>query len=173
MTKYLDLNKLEYVDSIVEIDDDIADTILELNKKGYKTLYCCSGHKDTQIFSYPDAPEEKTIYEEDGIRYGVGAGTSYRTYIKFDGAYNFETIPDGFTYETKDEEYHNTLAVFNSEHYEVKGCTIDDITFGDTISHDIDGRGKTTKEIDAEIKHANAILLEWAKELEPYKKKSK
>lgn len=30
--------------SVVEIDDMIISVIKELNKKGYRTLYCCSGH---------------------------------------------------------------------------------------------------------------------------------
>lgn len=28
----------------IEIDDDIIETIICLNKKGYSTVYCCSGH---------------------------------------------------------------------------------------------------------------------------------
>ena len=28
----------------VELDDDIAESIIELNKKGYETFACCSGH---------------------------------------------------------------------------------------------------------------------------------
>ena len=34
MSKYLDIEKLEYSNKIIEVDDDIADAILELNKKG-------------------------------------------------------------------------------------------------------------------------------------------
>lgn len=29
---------------VTEIDELITPTIIELNRKGYKTLYCCSGH---------------------------------------------------------------------------------------------------------------------------------
>ena len=38
-------------EQVIEVDDAIAETISVLNKKGYKTKYCCSGHvKD--IFRY-------------------------------------------------------------------------------------------------------------------------
>jgi len=30
---------------VVEIDELLIDTIIELNKKGYYTKYCCSGHQ--------------------------------------------------------------------------------------------------------------------------------
>jgi len=33
----------------VEVDDLILPTIIELNKKGYTTKYCCSGHMDNEL----------------------------------------------------------------------------------------------------------------------------
>lgn len=35
-----------------ELDNDIASAISKLNKKGFYTLYCCSGHKDGSIEGY-------------------------------------------------------------------------------------------------------------------------
>ena len=37
--------------SVFEVDDFIAPIISRLNKKGYKTLYCCSGHYRNIQFS--------------------------------------------------------------------------------------------------------------------------
>ena len=63
--------------AVVEIDDMILYVIKELNKKGYKTFYCCSGHS----------------YENDA-----------NTYICFDGDTVPKTVPIGFILE--DEEYY-------------------------------------------------------------------
>jgi hypothetical protein len=43
---YIELN-----DEFVEIDDQIVCAIIELNQKGYKTLFCCSGHNDKESSS--------------------------------------------------------------------------------------------------------------------------
>lgn len=51
MHKYLNGNTFEIVNDIFEVDDLIAETISILNKKGYHTLYCCSGHvKDPRLY---------------------------------------------------------------------------------------------------------------------------
>ena len=36
----------------IEIDDDILEEIIILNKKGYKTVQCCSGHEESELFSF-------------------------------------------------------------------------------------------------------------------------
>lgn len=35
---------------IVDIDDEIYYEVVELNRKGYKTVYCCQGHGGWSIF---------------------------------------------------------------------------------------------------------------------------
>ena len=48
--KYIDKKTFEIVDNVFEVDEDIADIISILNKKGYYTKFCCSGHaKDLGI----------------------------------------------------------------------------------------------------------------------------
>ena len=49
--KYINKETFEIVDNIFEVDEDIAETISILNKKGYYTKYCCSGHvKDPRLY---------------------------------------------------------------------------------------------------------------------------
>jgi hypothetical protein len=37
-------------ENVAEVDDMIIDTIILLNKKGYKTKFCCSGHLNENHF---------------------------------------------------------------------------------------------------------------------------
>ena len=38
--------------NLIELDPNIADAISILNKKGYRTLYCCEGHGNESIDAY-------------------------------------------------------------------------------------------------------------------------
>jgi len=45
-------NKNLHIYDCFEVDDMIAPVISKLNKKGYYTLYCCSGHDDCDSTTY-------------------------------------------------------------------------------------------------------------------------
>lgn len=63
---------------LIEIDKDIVESISILNKKGYHTVFCCSGH----------------IHEN----------VSSRPYVIFDKNYYFDSYPEGWV---EDEEYNS------------------------------------------------------------------
>ena len=147
--KYIDKKTFEIIDNVFEVDEDIADTISILNKKGYYTKYCCSGHvKDPNI--YYMYKEESILENKDNeVDYTVNIKedtcdilkpyTKTLIYILFDKEYNFKTLPNGFK---KDK---NTIEMF--------------INY-----YDMDKR-KNSNDIDKEIKKANKVLYEWACDL--------
>ncbi|HBH3700995.1 TPA: hypothetical protein KSK42_003236 [Clostridioides difficile] len=76
----MDFNKKRLIsagDFLIELDEAIADIIIELNKKGYKTSNCCSGH------IYKDKIKNKET----------------NCYISFYKAYNFR-LPKGYSYDS-------------------------------------------------------------------------
>ena len=58
----------------VEIDDEIVEHIRILNEKGYETTNCCAGHIENIWFT---------------------------PYITFKNKYNFDTMPELFTYNKR------------------------------------------------------------------------
>lgn len=180
MSKYLDIEKLTYNENIVEVDDDIAETILELNKKGYATCASCSGHSNIEFYPCYVPKEEKEkivnsnliIFDEADIIYSVLPSISTHCYVKFNGTYNFENLPDLFKYESAETSYIEYLK--NCE--KNPNLKKENMVYGDSITRRIDfldsnGKRKPFDVIEKEIKEANKSLLIWAKSLEPISNK--
>lgn len=109
----------------IELDEVIAPIIRELNLKGYRTTFCCSGHPFTSLNEAFTTSEEtakglgglvkteKTDNEELPIRALYIAPDDY-FYISFDGISRQEfpvPLPDGFWW---DEE--NTIRYEYTKH---------------------------------------------------------
>ena len=167
---YVDKNTFEVLDNVIEIDDKIVETIQELNRKGYITTYCCSGHDNYSKFSIApvflpkgisaeqaksmitDQTVDLGIYEENKV---IGAIQAWQSpYISFADVYEFSSIPEGFDMTTSksmvDGEYKDTVCISK---------ILD-------IYKDSDRRIlKTQEELTREIDETNRILLEWSKSL--------
>lgn len=94
---YLDINYSSYLivtcpkcdGRVVEVDELMTPTIIELNKKGWKTTFCCSGH----------------LYN-NGDKLGV--------YISFEGKVIPPNLPENFIAESNGAIYHKTQKFNNS-----------------------------------------------------------
>ena len=109
-------------DQYFECDEMIAPTISLLNKKGYKTKFCCAGHlypysftkyhenlqvelknKNGIILDTIELNDEtKDFYKKYGINYlyeseiFIPEVKKIRMYILFEGYYNFSNLPKDF-----------------------------------------------------------------------------
>ena len=163
MTKYLDINKLEYLNNVIELDDLIADSILELNKKGYKTSASCSGHSNIELYQFNAPLKEKqniinmgyTIFEESDLIYSAFPSVSTYCYIKFDKEYKFKKIPNDFVAELNNKLINSIKNDYISLDYIAKR-----INFFDENEN-----RKAKDQIDKEIIDTNNILLEWVNSL--------
>ncbi len=97
----------------------------------------------------------------DGKDYSVFIYEELYVYVTFDVDCNFTTLPEGFVYQTKTEEYEEALKLGHDTNR----------IFRDSLRRRIDSTNKTTEEVDKELKEANQKLYEWAKGLEPLKEK--
>lgn len=135
-------------DEYFEVDENIALVISMLNKKGYKTTFCCSGHAFPGISEfYADSKEafECIIFSDlQGIRYendrykATDRKNAKYCYVGFEEDYPFPKFPDGFIYDEDD-----------------KSIEKDYISESDTY------------DLIQEIVDTMKKLYEWAKELQP------
>lgn len=153
--KYINKETFEIINNVFEVDEDIADTILILNKKGYYTKFCCSGHvKDPRIH---EIYKNESILENKDNKIGYMVNikkdtcdmlmpyTKTSIYVMFDKDYNFEILPSGF------KKNENTIEMF--------------------INYYEEDKRKIWNDIDKEIKEANKVLYEWAYKLPDLKNK--
>ena len=96
-------------DEYFEVDENIALVISLLNKKGYKTTFCCSGHAFddmTELYADDKKSFECIIFSNlQDIRYergrykAVDRGNAKYCYIGFEEDYDFPELPEGFIYD--------------------------------------------------------------------------
>ncbi len=90
MTKYEKLGQLIGMDEDVVkqvIDDGIIDILIELNRKGYRTLYSCEGHVGFNV----EAVRKPENY--------------WQGYLGFARAYKFPIYPPKYSKVSKDKMY--------------------------------------------------------------------
>lgn len=172
--KYISTDNYEIIENpnFFDVDEQIAETISILNKKGYKTIYSCAGHnykscyKATAFIELLEKTKEDPNYHIGQIRdkdfdYYRDAEVS-STYIKFDKHYDFDCLPEGFNYETA-YEFKERLS-----HIEPVDSD-EEIVYGDIIEKTIfyleNNKRKSDEIINKEIANANKTLLYWAKKL--------
>lgn len=145
MHKYINNNIYEIINNVFEVDDLMGETISILNKKGYHTLYCCSGHvKDHRLYEKYHLHKDELdgiydyhiINEEDDY---VDVLIPYQNtflYIMFDKIYDFK-LPKDFKWV--DEQ---TIYSYEISYYE-------------------DNKKRNSNDIQKEIESVNKELLYW------------
>ena len=148
MSKYIDKTTFDIVENVFDVDDDIANSISILNKKGYYTQYSCSGHvKDPRLYekyiidkNNQEICIDSYIVEENTKEYTVLKPYTYtQIYIKFIEDYKFKNLPKEFSKE--DRIIYKTIKFYNDQ-----------------------GKKKSSV-IEREIKESNNHLFEWAQDL--------
>ena len=149
--KYIDKTTFEIVDNVFEVDEDIALAISILNKKGYYTKFCCSGHaKDPRLYELYNVNNDDNfefkslgyIVNQSDVSYDIVMPFMYTVvYIMFDVDYNFDNLPEGFN--------------------KIDDNSVSDYVISKKIYYYNDGKRKSWNDIDKEIKEANDKLLEW------------
>lgn len=82
-----------YNNNFVEIDENILNVIIALNKKGYATKFCCEGHID---------------YDDSGIETGITA-----PYIAFEDGIHLPSIPEDWELDITTELMNDDYKLIN------------------------------------------------------------
>ena len=173
-TVYIDLDNYRISSSAISnihCDREIAEVIMELNKKGYKTIASCAGHNrsgsvgryfipekdyDEWIETFGEHPSIVRVEKYDDEHFVcLSKETMTTTYVAFEENYEFESLPEGFKKTELDS-----------------GITLNCKTYYyEDDEEETWQKMKTQKQIDSEIKDAQARLLAWAKDLKPVNEK--
>ena len=152
---YIDKNYNIIKDGFI-CDSKMANTICLLNKKGYHTKACCSGHNErlsariqenVEIELLDSTKEDKHyhIFDLTNKDFKIFTPRLFaQIYIMFDQDYSFPSIPKDFSYKNKTLEH---IIFFYKD---------------DVINEE---NALTDEEINNEIEKKNEILDNWAKEL--------
>ncbi len=150
--KYIDTKTFDIIDNVFEVDENIAESISLLNKKGYYTRYSCSGHvKDPRMYEMyrvkkSDEFDDKNlgfIVKDNKDDYEILMPNRYTSiYVMFDKKYEFKNLPIGF-YTLNDE----VTTIYKDIMY-----------YENNIK-------KKSNDIQNEIDKSNLELLEWVKTL--------
>ena len=145
----------------IEIDEELADVIITLNKKGYKTVYSCAGHYKNAVIKEKLAKSECTkeqfqnfreehqipcFSEDENYFYYEYETLGTSSYIMFDKNIKLPFYPLDFYYDEAD----NTVR-YNLDYY------------GDYKNLNSEKKSKTM--IEQELALLVKNLTEWANKL--------
>lgn len=147
MSKCISNKTYDIIDDFFEVDDDISNSISLLNKKGYHTLFCCSGHlKDPRLYEKYRIEKESfdgeilndayVVYEDDKYIDILEPYTFTSCYVMFDKDYHFPDLPQGFK-------------------------ILDNNVIDRVIPFYENGIKRSYEDISKEIKEVNDILYNW------------
>lgn len=119
------------VENGFEVDEQIADIIILLNKKGYKTTNSCAGHykEDTaykeivpkntvtkeEFFKYLNQHDLKFLGEDENNYYYEGIILGEATYIMFDKDVVLPFYPEGFDFDEIGNDVSRRLPFYYDE----------------------------------------------------------
>lgn len=168
MKKYINSKTYELDKDIFEVDELMTDSIILLNKKGYKTENCCQGHYSQQIHKMKcnndnideiikiNNLKEYDVIEKDGEYILYFSDIDTRIYINFKSAYLFNNLPKGFNKTKKWDENSKKWVIDTSTN--VSGIE-------KYINFYNNNQKKNIDEIKKEIEQSNKDIYGWVKEL--------